>query len=148
MYVLASITFVRTCADANLQRAALTTCANILRPLVNSQRSDQSDRDARIWFYEWASSKESLQAPRLFLPPAVGHARLASLADFLFRRARLHFGAGSQAKMTNTYLLLLLKFSRWNRRFKLYVLNYEYFQTHTHSCIFHVIYLIYSVRGQ
>ena len=99
-------------------------------------------------FMNGRHQKKVYKLPAFFCSPAVGHARLASLADFLFRRARLHFGAGSQAKMTNTYLLLLLKFSRWNRRFKLYVLNYEYFQTHTHSCIFHVIYVIYSVRGQ
>lgn len=52
-------------------------CVGIHRSLVNSQRSEQSDHDARIWYHGWAASEQSLQALRLFFSLRSRSARFA-----------------------------------------------------------------------
>ena len=59
---------------------------------VNSQWSDQSDHDIRIWWHGWAASEQRLQAT-----PPFSSLRLR-LARFFF--APLHMTACSQAKLS------------------------------------------------
>ena len=59
---------------------------------VNSQWSDQSDHDTRIWWHGWAASEQRLQAT-----PPFSSLRLR-LARFVF--APLHMTACSQAKLS------------------------------------------------
>ena len=51
--------------------------------LVNSQRSDQSDHDSRIWYPGSAASKQSLQSPPSFFSHRPCSTRLIRLFSFL-----------------------------------------------------------------
>ena len=75
-FILECISFNNICRHANIFHHLI----------VNSQWSDQSDNDTRIWYYGWVQTKKSLQAPPPFFA-SPGYTQLALLTDFLIHPA-------------------------------------------------------------